>query len=309
MSSRRYRGWGTWYPPTSPRGVKGGIKAKNRRGAFAETWWGKRWIKTLESFQIGARLTRGRTYARQGQVLKIDVSNGIVLAEVQGSRSRPYRVKILFEHWDEQTGNLVARTITSQAGLCAGLLGGEMPADLEGILMEQGIKLFPGAYKDISTSCSCPDWSNPCKHIAAVAYLLASEFDRDPFLILELRGFNRDELLSRLKSLHGDTESPACSSAEGIEEAQKKAIISMFEGTEQGRPDVRKFWEPAGLPEPPEGMSSPPPVSASITKRLGRPPFWRSEQDFQQLMNTIYPAFSSWAEEWLTGFKTPDKKS
>ena len=83
-----------YYPPSRPREAKGGIKAQSKRGAFASSWWGQRWIATLESFPIGARLGRGRSYARKGQVISLEIDKGRVTAEVQGSRTRPYAVSI-----------------------------------------------------------------------------------------------------------------------------------------------------------------------------------------------------------------------
>src|SRR5438874_11790706 len=83
-----------YYPRSTPRAAKGGIKAQSKRGGFGESWWARRWIAVLESFDIGARLGRGRSYARGGQVLSIDVGTGTVKAKVQGSRPKPYDVTI-----------------------------------------------------------------------------------------------------------------------------------------------------------------------------------------------------------------------
>src|ERR1700757_848136 len=82
------------YPRSRPRKAAGGIKAQTKRGQFGQSWWAKRWIAVLESFNIGARLQRGRSYARGGQVLSIDVARGKVKAKVQGSRPKPYEVAI-----------------------------------------------------------------------------------------------------------------------------------------------------------------------------------------------------------------------
>ncbi|TFH04928.1 MAG: hypothetical protein E4H06_02180, partial [Methanosarcina sp.] len=83
-----------YYKPKKPIEVKGGIKAKSKRGGFAQSWWAKRWITTLESFDIGARLTRGKSYARKGQVTSIKIETGLVKAKVQGSNPKPYSVTI-----------------------------------------------------------------------------------------------------------------------------------------------------------------------------------------------------------------------
>jgi uncharacterized Zn finger protein len=202
--SRRYRD--TWYyPPSKPKEVKGGIKAQSKRGAFANQWWGKRWIETIESFRIGARLSRGRSYARKGQVASLNIDSGLVTANVQGSRSGQYRVRIAFKvltdkQWQKMLGQLIEEPI-----FAARLLSNEMPEEIEGVFEKAGLHLFPQRKGDLKTECSCPDWSNPCKHIAAVFYLMAEAFDNDPFLLFKLRGMGREAFLEKLRGT-GATE-------------------------------------------------------------------------------------------------------
>ncbi len=188
----------SYFQPSRPRAAKGGIKAQSKRGSFGQNWWAKRWIAVLESFDIGARLGRGRTYARQGQVLSINVGKGLVEAKVQGSRSTPYSITIKVRGLDNAEWKRLAREISSQAIFAAKLLAGEMPQDIEQAFEKAGLSLFPKKSGDLETNCSCPDWSNPCKHIAAVYYLLGEEFDRDPFLLFKLRGMNREEFIGLL---------------------------------------------------------------------------------------------------------------
>ncbi len=185
-----------WWPrPSKPRPAKGGIRSRSRRGAFGESWWARRWIEVLEGFPIGARLGRGRSYARKGQVLDIEVEPGEVTARVQGSRPTPYRVTVGLPTLSEAERRAVARELARHTQLAAGLLAGEMPPELEEVFLEAGSPLFPQEVGDLETACSCPDWSNPCKHIAAVYYLVAEELDRNPFLLLRLRGFRRRDLV------------------------------------------------------------------------------------------------------------------
>lgn len=176
------------FPPSRPREAKGGIKTQSKRGTFGESWWAKRWIAVLESFNIGARLGRGRAYARSGQVLSIDISKGTVLARVQGSRPKPYEITIKVKALSIADWKTLAKALSRQAIFAAKLLAGEMPQDIEKVFKDVDLSLFPSKLKDLGTDCSCPDWSNPCKHIAAVYYLLGEEFDRDPFLLFTLRG-------------------------------------------------------------------------------------------------------------------------
>jgi uncharacterized Zn finger protein len=80
--------------PSRPLPARGGLTAKSKRGAIGEQWWSQRFISHLETFNVESRLKRGRTYARGGQVLELDVEPGVVLARVQGSRYTPYKVRL-----------------------------------------------------------------------------------------------------------------------------------------------------------------------------------------------------------------------
>ena len=196
------RDWGDFYPRTSPRRVEGGVKARTKKGSFAKTWWGERFLKALEAMDpdMGGRLARGRNYARRGQVLGIRIEAGSVSAEVQGSRPRPYRVRIALRTIPGDRTAHVAERAGAQAYVASSLLGSIMPPELEDAFVAEGVPLFPESDRELTTDCSCPDWSNPCKHIAAVYYLLAEELDRDPFLLLRLRGIDPQAFLAEVAS-------------------------------------------------------------------------------------------------------------
>ena len=181
--------------------MKDGLQAKSKRGAIGETWWSQRFIEVLEDFHEGPRLARGRAYARRGQVIDLDVEPGEVSARVQGSRARPYSVSIGVTVLDDAAWTRVEEAMASQAVFLARLLAGEMPHEIEDAFAATGLSLFPATAHDLDTECSCPDWENPCKHIAAVYYLLAEAFDRDPFLIFTWRGRPRERLLAELRAL------------------------------------------------------------------------------------------------------------
>ena len=187
-----------FWPESKPRKAKGGIKARSQRGAFGTRWWGKRWIAVLEGLLIGARLQRGRRYARAGQVLDLEIAPGLVTASVQGSRARPYRVTIRVATLGKPAWGKIATHIAGEARFAATLLAGEMPADIEEAFVAVGASLFPTSLRELHTDCSCPDWANPCKHVAATYYLIGEEFDRDPFLLFTLRGSTKTEILSEL---------------------------------------------------------------------------------------------------------------
>jgi uncharacterized Zn finger protein len=199
------RSWDDWPPPSRPRRVEGGIRARSRRGQIGESWWSGRFVAILESLGMGPRLGRGRAYARAGQVLELGVAAGAVSARVQGSRARPYRVGIGLARFGEADWARVESALAARALYSARLLAGEMPREIEEVFSSCGLSLFPERAQDLAMSCSCPDWAVPCKHIAATFYLLAEAFDADPFLILAWRGRGRDDLLARLRALRALT--------------------------------------------------------------------------------------------------------
>ncbi|MCF6475570.1 hypothetical protein FAF44_45555 [Nonomuraea sp. MG754425] len=184
-----------WYDRAQPIKVEGGIRARSRRGSIGSAWWSRRFIDVLERVCDKGRLARGRAYARQGQVLSIDLSAGAVRAAVQGSRPAPYDVEIRIEAFDESRWAGLEEAIARQAVHRARLLAGEMPPEIEEVFAALGVDLFP---RDLDMQCSCPDWGFPCKHLSAVLYLLAEAFDDDPFLVLAWRGRTREQLLGSL---------------------------------------------------------------------------------------------------------------
>lgn len=195
-------GW-NWYPPASKPRPADGIKAKARKGEIGSTWWSQHFLDVLKSIGLGSRLQRGRSYARAGQVLDLEIKSGEVTARVQGSRAAPYKVSIHALPLPEKDWARVEDAMASRAVFLAKLLAGEMPRDVEEAFAACKTTLFPTSSRDLSTDCSCPDWANPCKHIAAVFYILAESFDEDPFEIFAWRGRTRDQLLGSLRSREG----------------------------------------------------------------------------------------------------------
>jgi len=263
-----------YYTPTTPKAVKGGIKAQSKRGAFATKWWGKRWIQTLEGFRIGARLSRGRAYARKGQVASLDIKPGEIRARVQGSRRGSYRVSIKLATLNAEQWRKVTERVVDEPIFAALLLGGEMPEDIERIFSDAGMSLFPVRQNDLDTDCSCPDWSNPCKHIAAVYYLLAEAFDQDPFLLFRLRGMDRDVFMERLHAA-GAGERIA---EEPIPQSEPEPLPLEHDA----------FWGKESLLPERAAAANFPTLHAAIPRRLGKLPFWRAEHEFIKEMDAFY---------------------
>lgn len=199
-------GWGGGdrsFPPSKPIAIEGGLTTSRDRGAIVESWWSKRFIAVLESFGLGGRMQRGRRYARTGQVISLDVSTGLIESSVQGSRPTPYTVAIRIAEPTEDQWSQLDTAMHQRVGFVAQLLAGEVPSELEEAFESAGVALFPPSWGHVTSTCSCPDHENPCKHIAAVLYLFADRLDADPWLLLTWRGRTRDQVLSRLTAGNG----------------------------------------------------------------------------------------------------------
>jgi uncharacterized Zn finger protein len=277
--------------------VKGGIKPRSRKGTFTHNWWAERWLAVLESFDLGERLARGRSYARSGQVLDIRIRRGEVTAEVQGSRPRPYTVSLRLAPLRRAGLEKLLAVLAGKAVYRARLLAGEMPPEIEEAFGQAGLALFPQTIGELMTSCSCPDWSNPCKHIAAVYYLLAEEFDRDPFQLLRLRGIERQDLV-------GPAGGQAAVPAKAVRRKGARtpaapappplaADPEVFWGRKAAEPAEGSSADPAGGPDGgplPDAVA--PPLPAALVHQLGSFPFWRGEEPFLPSMERIYRAAS-----------------
>ncbi|WP_240528748.1 SWIM zinc finger family protein, partial [Streptomyces humi] len=161
---------------------------------FAETWWGNAWVRALEQGALDVkRLARGRSYAEQGQVDAITVTPGAVLAYVQGSRPRPYRVQLRLRTLGEEEWERFLEAAADRPGDIAALLDKELPQ----ALADSGVPLLPGP-GELGPRCSCPDFGHPCKHAAALCYQTARLLDADPFVLLLLRGRGERDLLDAL---------------------------------------------------------------------------------------------------------------
>jgi len=276
-----------------PRKARGGIRAASQRGEFARTWWSRRWIQALESLPIGARLARGKRYARAGQVLDIQIREGLVEAKVQGSRATPYRVRLALEPLPPDVRGRIARRIAADAALAAELLAGRIPETIEEVFAREGASLFPVVRGEKGLFCSCPDWSVPCKHAAAVFYLLGEAFDADPFLILTLRGLTRERLLEAVNSGSGGGETGGGPLPEGEEREGDEAALSgggagKARDAGPARPPLNgAFFDAGPLPEEERGIH-PPALPAPDLRRLGPFPLWRGEEP---LLETLLPAY------------------
>ena len=268
-----------WFKPTKAIESKDGIKAQSKRGAFAKNWWAQRWIAALERLVDAGRLTRGRSYARKGQVLSIDETKDGIAARVQGSMRTPYKISIKINHLTDAEWGKVFDALSEQAIFTAQLLAGEMPQDIEQAFERAKVSLFPSTRRDLQTDCSCPDPSNPCKHIAAAHYILGERFDEDPFLIFRLRGRTQEQVMQELRKRRAGSDEIAEAEAE-----EADVVVPLEE-------QIENFWE---IRAPLEGFAvsiRPPAIEMPLLKRLGEASFF-SEPGLQSALSAAYQMIS-----------------
>ena len=269
MSPARRDGDG-WWPESRPRKPGTGPRRAAGRQPFGATWWGAAWIDALEhrARLDPNRLPRGRTYARTGQVEALELGPGRVLAAVQGSADLPYAVEVRVTTLTDDEWERVLDELASRAGHAAALLDGELPPGVAEDVRATGLDLLPGA-GEIRTTCSCPDRAEPCKHAAAVCYLVADELDDDPFALLALRGRGRDVVLAGLRARRTD---PGLAPAAGFDDpltwVGDDGVPAAEAWTHQVAPLPRLPTPPRSAGTPPVPGSDPPPGSGLRADRL-----------------------------------------
>jgi uncharacterized Zn finger protein len=272
---------------------------------MAENWWARRWTSVLEGFDVGRRLGRGRSYARQGQVVDLELGKGFVTAKVQGSRDAPYLVRMRLSMLSSTDWKKVTRRIAEDPELVDSLVRGRIPENIEEVFGPLGLSLFPTTSGDLKTACSCPDQANPCKHVAAVYYLLGEEFDRDPFLIFRLRGIDRQEIVEAIggsAALSGplipaperqEAPPPKPAAEARAERERERAAEEEAAESEEREPEplpteAHAFWAGEGLERNGGVEVRIPQIPGALARRLGGYPFFRGTDDCDGVIERIY---------------------
>lgn len=202
-------------PPGAPRESRSKRRRKKRRERMEAAivdrasgfWWADQWTRSFEVLYGGgasrARLQKGRSYSRRGQVTELEVGPNGVIARVQGSRPKPYQVRVELNRLRRETWGRILHQLAGKAAFLAQLLDGTLPPEIEDVFFDAGARLFPHGDNDVRSRCTCPDPVVPCKHVAAVHYALAEALQRDPFLLFALRGKSRDQFLQDLRDMRG----------------------------------------------------------------------------------------------------------
>ena len=237
------------------------MKSANDEGAAAtRQWWVLQWLDLLEKYRFKKRLERGRNYAKEGNVLSIEFGGTRVRARVQGTADEPYDIKIGLDAFSDEDWDHAIATLAAKATYAAQLLAGQMPADIEAVFTASGLSLFPFTLAEVRSHCSCPDPKNPCKHVAAVYYLLGERFSEDPFVLFQLRGRTREQILAQIRQRRSQT----CQ-ARAIEPTAEAALTSASD-------DVPSDLE-ASLPLP---MDDAPPAAKQMMES-----FWRYREPLE----------------------------
>jgi len=294
FQERPSMGWDDWdrrsyFPPSAPKlpPPKHGIKVKR----FGATWWGRRWIEALEGLgsEYAARLKRGQSYARQGRVHDLEIEGGTITARVTGTRPTPYRVTIRVTPVGNHAWTAAIKAIAGRALFAARLLSGEMPQEIDEAFHAARASLFPQRAGDLSTECTCPDWANPCKHVAAVHYVLGEALDRDPFLLFELCGRPKDLVLAALRRIRstgrrsatGQRRPAIGKAARGAAGSRRDAAVKLKAATPQQYESFRERTDDLRF------HIGPPAVEGAVLRQLGAPPSWSLRTGPVEL---LYPA-------------------
>lgn len=264
----------------------------------ARNWWGQTFLTALEQFCEPGRLSRGRSYANGKKVKSFEIDSGHVTAEVRGSvnpyygvyTEPTYHTEIEFKTISRAQWSDIIAVMASKVSTLSMLLVGEIPNNIEESFEELGLTLLPSKRADFKSQCSCPDWGNPCKHVAGVYYLVAAELDRDPLKLFELRGLSREDLHTELAktSLGMALAQELTAESEAPEVAEGLYTTPMMQAPEQAMA-LKSFWQgDKQLPSTIE-TTQPTSVSAILVKKQGDfPPFWDHDNSFIEAMEEFY---------------------
>lgn len=271
----------------------------------APPWWVQRWIDLLNSYRFKKRLERARKYAKEGNVLSIEFEGPQVLARVQGTEPEPYQVSLSIDPFTEEDWGYVVETLAQEAIYSAQLLAGEMPENIEQVFTANGLSLFPFTLSDIHSKCSCPDPKNPCKHIGAIYYQLGDRFSEDPFVLFQLRGRTKAQILDDLRRLRStgtvevkpeqkaEVESPSSQSDVGSPPLENQS--NEAEPAVDTSIQLEQFWKYNEPLDPSLVVITPPPDNRTVLDVLGTIPLAVADSRVMQYFREVYQRVSQQA--------------
>ncbi|MEM8502827.1 MAG: SWIM zinc finger family protein [Cyanobacteria bacterium P01_D01_bin.1] len=250
-----------------------------------DAWWVQQWVDLLNSYRFKKRLERGRNYARQGNILSLEFKDSKVFATVQGTANEPYQLSISIERFTDEDWSFVINTLSQKALYSAQLLAGEMPDSIEAVFTSNGLSLFPFTLADVKSKCSCPDPKNPCKHIAAVYYQLGDSFREDPFVLFQLRGRTKEQILLALRQ-HRQQMAQQLASAQTDLVADGEAAASADESKKSKTRAKSKTKQGSKVSK----ASSTPPSVVKDEQAVPIDTFWKYDTPIDPSLVVITPA-------------------
>ncbi len=267
--------------------------SNNNSGLPQQEWWVIRWLELLDSYRFKKRLERARNYAREGHVLSIDFSGSEVFAKVQGTAPEPYQVSLSLEPFTDEDWDFILQSLSEKAIFSAQLLSGKMPDDIERVFTDNGLSIFPFRLSDVHSRCTCPDKANPCKHIGAIYYQLAERFSEDPFIIFQLRGRSKEQILEGLRNLRQQQINQEEKASKPIKETVKNSQKIEEKINQENEPlDLKQFWTYSEPLDPSLVVIVPPTDNKTVLDVLGRIPLAYEEakvvkDNLQQVYQTV----------------------
>jgi uncharacterized Zn finger protein len=303
----RYRRWDGdgWYEPAPKKPPpEHGIRMKKA----GTTWWGKLWIEALEQVLGGdaGRLARGRTYARAGRTHDLVVKDGKVTAGVTGSRPTPYEITLALTQLSEPVWKQAIDGMAQKAQFSAELLAGQMPQQIDEVFRAAGVSLFPKQRTDLQTSCSCPDWGDPCKHVAATHYILGEALDRDPFLLFELRGKTKEQVLEALRAARGGVDRKT-SSKRGKANPARDSDPHDAPGVKLGKLKAADYDKPRQTLPALQFSFDAPATHGAVLRQLGAPAAWQSEASPADVLAPLVRAAAETARRMAMAVTEPSE--
>ncbi|MCL1079266.1 hypothetical protein D5R81_18555 [Parashewanella spongiae] len=274
-----------------------------------KTWWGLAFIDSLTQFIDSGRLQRGRAYRTDHRMLAFDLNKNTIKATIRGNinpyfgvtKEPKYIVTLSLKSIEKKRWTEIISQICQNPGWISKLMLNEIPANIEQAF---GANSFlPTSFNDVTAKCSCPDYANPCKHIAGVYYRLADILDYDPMLLFQLKGLTTKELQTALKktelgqlfSEHLDTQvnteiytskfkySPFIAKKEVNSNTNKTSNSAL-----KSNHTVKTFWHMTDWPAK-ELEVEQQTISAPLIKKQGDyPAFWHRNNSFVAAMEEIY---------------------
>lgn len=262
----------------------------NYNAQASREWWAQRWLDLLDSYRFKKRLERARNYSRQGNVLSIKFEGAKVLSAVQGTEVEPYKVTLSLEPFTDEQWGYVIETMAQRAVFAAKLLAGEMPQNIEEVFTANGLSLFPFTLSDIRSKCSCPDKANPCKHVGAVYYQLGDRFSEDPFVLFQLRGSSKEQIIAALRQLRSAN---ITTDAANTDDAEDTFVTA-------DKTNIEQFWQYERPLDPSLVVIAPSPGGESILDILGPIPLSIDGTENTNFNSTVSEAVIKYLDNALT---------